>query len=63
MNKFIKGESKLEGPSHSENLTISDWMEILQNSKLTKERDLSIFQALYSFQEHKAYASQIVLIL
>lgn len=40
-----------------------EWTEILQNEKLTNPLDLAIFQALYSFQDHKAYASQIALIL
>jgi 5-methylcytosine-specific restriction protein A len=40
-----------------------EWTEILQNEKLTNELDLAIFQTLYSFQDHKAYASQIALIL
>ncbi len=40
-----------------------EWTEILQNEKLTNELNLAIFQALYSFQDHKAYASQIALIL
>ncbi len=44
-------------------LTSLEWTEILQNEKLTNALDLAIFQALYSFQDHKAYASQIALIL
>lgn len=44
-------------------LNTLEWTEILQNKKLTNELDLAIFQALYSFQDHKAYASQIALIL
>ncbi len=44
-------------------LTRLMWIEILQDSKITNELDLSIFQALYSFQEYKAYASQIAMIL
>lgn len=44
-------------------LTKSQWIEILSNRELTTELDLSIFQALYSFEEHKAYASQIGMIL
>ena len=44
-------------------LTKIQWIEILLNRELTKDIDLSIFQALYSFEEHKAYASQIGLIL
>lgn len=44
-------------------LITEQWIEILQNSESTKELDLAIFQALYSFEDHKAYASQIGLIL
>lgn len=44
-------------------LSSLEWTEILQNNKLTNELDLAIFQALFSFQDHKAYASQIALIL
>lgn len=49
--------------SKSSELNSLEWIEILQNEKLTYELDLAIFQALYSFQDHKAYASQIALIL
>lgn len=49
--------------SKSSELNSLEWIEILQNDKLTNELDLSIFQALYSFQDSKAYASQIALIL
>ena len=45
------------------NLTKTQWIEILLNIELTKPIDLSIFQALYSFEGHKAYASQIGVIL
>jgi len=44
-------------------LTSTQWIEILLNRELTKELDLSIFQTLYSFEGHKAYASQIGVIL
>lgn len=44
-------------------LTRLQWTEILQDKKLTNELDLSIFQTLYTFQDYKAYASQIALIL
>ena len=39
------------------------WSQIIVDQKLTKEIDLSIFQALYSFDNHSAYASQIGLLL
>ena len=44
-------------------LTNIEWSEILQNKKLTNELDLGIFQTLYSFQDQKAPASQIGIIL
>lgn len=44
-------------------LTKTQWSEILVHQELTNETDLSIFQALYSFEEHKAYASQVGLLL
>jgi len=44
-------------------LTSSQWVEILQNGKLTNELDLAMFQALYSFESHQASASQVGLIL
>lgn len=40
-----------------------DWNLIITNPNITTEYDLSIFQALYSFEKHQAYASQIGLIL
>jgi len=49
--------------SKSSELNSLEWTEILQNEKLTNELDLAIFQALYSFQDRKAYASQVALIL
>lgn len=39
-------------------LSTSQWTEILQDETLTKEFDLAIFQAFYSFDKHTAYASQ-----
>lgn len=50
-------------PSNVTELNDSEWSEILMDSEITNEVDLSIFQALYSFQDQKAYASQIALIL
>lgn len=44
-------------------LTSDEWIEVLQDKKLTNDLDISIFQALYSFQGHKAPASQIGLLL
>src|ERR1700712_310755 len=45
------------------NLTTLQWTEILQNDKLTNPLDISIFQAIYSFDGHKAFASQVGLLL
>lgn len=39
------------------------WSQILVNSELTNDADLSIFQTLYSFDDHKAYASQVGFLL
>jgi 5-methylcytosine-specific restriction enzyme A len=44
-------------------LSKKQWREILLRQDLTNDIDLSIFQALYSFEGHKAYASQIGLLL
>ncbi|KAA5542073.1 hypothetical protein F0145_19945 [Adhaeribacter rhizoryzae] len=44
-------------------LTSLEWTEILQKDKITTEFNLSIFQTLYSFEDHKTYASQIAIIL
>lgn len=40
-------------------LTKKQWIEILLNPEITKEIDLAIFQTIYSFDGHKAYASQV----
>ena len=40
-------------------LSALQWIEILQSKKLTRQIDLDLFQALYSFPNHQAYASQI----
>jgi 5-methylcytosine-specific restriction protein A len=50
-------------PSNATELNVFEWSDILLDNELTNELDLSIFQALYSFQDQKAYASQIALIL
>lgn len=44
-------------------LTATQWTEILQDDGLTKPFDLAIFQTLYSFDGHMAYASQVGRIL
>lgn len=44
-------------------LSTAQWSEILSRPELTNETDLSVFQALYSFDGHKAYASQVGLLL
>ena len=40
-------------------LTGTQWTEVLQDKSLTRQTDLDIFQALYSFANHQASASQI----
>lgn len=44
-------------------LTTNQWIEILQNGNITKELGLAMLQTLYSFEDHKAYASQVGMIL
>jgi 5-methylcytosine-specific restriction protein A len=44
-------------------LNTTQWCEILSRPEITKAIDISIFQALYSFDDHKAYASQLGLLL
>jgi 5-methylcytosine-specific restriction protein A len=44
-------------------LSERQWTEILLNEELTKSLDLGIFQTLYAFEGHKAYASQVGIIL
>lgn len=44
-------------------LTTTQWTEILLNGNITNKLDLKIFQGLYSFEGHKAPASQIGLLL
>lgn len=66
-NPSVEKNDGLEMPknisSKLSELSCLEWTEILQNKNLTYELDMTIFQALYSFQDHKAYASQIALIL
>ena len=40
-------------------LTKEQWIEILLNPEITKEKDLDMFQVIYSFDGHKAYASEV----
>lgn len=44
-------------------LTTIQWTEILLDNKITNDLDIAIFQGLYSFDGHKAPASQIGLLL
>lgn len=44
-------------------LTKTQWIEILLNEEISNELDISIFQALFSFEKHQAPASQIGMIL
>jgi len=44
-------------------LTIKQWTEILTNKNITNDLDIRMFQALYSFEKHKAAASQIGILL
>ncbi|MFA7132931.1 MAG: hypothetical protein WC108_06495, partial [Bacteroidales bacterium] len=60
--KSEKGQVTLN-PSDNIQLPKPDWNLIITNPEITTDYDLSIFQALYSFENHQAYASQIGLIL
>lgn len=44
-------------------LTKDQFVEILQDSEITRAEDLAVFQTIYSFDGHKAYASQVGRIL
>lgn len=44
-------------------LTKEQFIEILQDNDITKPEDLAVFQTIYSFDGHKAYASQVGRIL
>jgi 5-methylcytosine-specific restriction enzyme A len=44
-------------------LTQQQFVEILLDKEITKTEDLVLFQTLYSFENHKAYASQIATML
>lgn len=44
-------------------LSSSQWIEILLNTTITDKKGLAIFRALYGFEGHKAFASQIGRIL
>lgn len=44
-------------------LTKEQFLEILQDSEVTRPDDLAVFQTIYSFDGHKAYASQVGRIL
>jgi 5-methylcytosine-specific restriction enzyme A len=44
-------------------LSATQWTEILQDERITNKLDIAIFQTLYSFEGHQAYASQVGRIL
>jgi 5-methylcytosine-specific restriction enzyme A len=45
------------------NLSKEEFIEILQNPAITYGVDLAVFQTIYGFEGHKAYASQVGRIL
>jgi 5-methylcytosine-specific restriction enzyme A len=49
--------------SRATTLSQEEWEAIISNPKLTKESDLKIFQALLSFKDYNASASQIGVLL
>lgn len=65
LGKDIKNEDGqvTKKPDVQIKLPQPDWNLIITNPDITTDKDLSIFQALYSFENHQAYASQIGLIL
>lgn len=44
-------------------LTTTQWIEVLHNPEITRPKDIALLQVMYSFEGHKAAASQIRLIL
>ncbi|WP_338867954.1 hypothetical protein WBJ53_16225 [Spirosoma sp. SC4-14] len=44
-------------------LTREQFIEVLLDKEITKTEDLAVFQAIYSFEGHKAYASQAARLL
>ncbi len=44
-------------------LTRNQWIEVLFDKEITKPKDISLLQVMYSFEGHQASASQIRLIL
>jgi 5-methylcytosine-specific restriction protein A len=40
-------------------LTKQQWIEILFDPEITNEKNIAIFQTIYSFENHQAYASQV----
>ena len=46
-----------------ETLSQSEWIEVLLDKEITREKDIRILQILYSFEGHKAAASQIGMIM
>ncbi|MCR9134150.1 MAG: HNH endonuclease [bacterium] len=44
-------------------LTTSEWIEVLLDNEITNDKDISILQVMYSFEDNKAAASQIGMIL
>lgn len=61
------GGSNGEAPkyvlSSATELNANEWINVLNDPDLTREAELDLFQALYSFEGHKAPASQIALIM
>lgn len=50
-------------PSSATELNADEWIKVLHDPDLTRKAELDLFQALYSFEDHKAPASQIALIM
>lgn len=63
IEKYPERGQKTNIPVENIQLQKPDWNLVITNPDITSDYDLSIFQALYSFENHQAYASQIGLIL
>ncbi len=65
LDNDVKNEDRRKEKLNLDNTQLPkpDWNLIITNPKITTDYNLSIFQALYSFEKHQAYASQIGLLL
>lgn len=50
-------------PNLKRTFSTDEWIEIIQNKDITQAKNIEILQVMYSFEGHKAAASQVGLIL